>query len=66
LQAVEKSGISENVNTHSNRDSDVNASPQKKSELSLPKPPKEEEKIVLNNKENGENEDGGMKKKNCC
>ena len=68
LQPAEKSNISENINTHSNRDSEMNNSPKKVVEgvVAAPKAPKEEERIKLNNKETEKPTDDGQKKKGCC
>lgn len=71
LQQVEKSSISDNmnnnnlVNTQSNRDSEINASPIKKPNNIILKPPKDEEKLQLNNKDNT-TDDGLIRKKGCC
>ena len=69
LAANEKSNISENVNTHSNRDSELNNSPKKSDAIVLPKPLKEDERIQLNNKPSSQEtpgEEANIKKKNCC
>jgi hypothetical protein len=67
LQPVEKSNISENINTHSNRDSEINPSPKKievEGVVAAPKPQKEEERIKLtSNKETLQKTDDGEKKK---
>lgn len=72
LKPDDKSNISENVNTHSNRDSELNASPKKLEAdraISVPKPPKEEERIKLTSNAQPSlttPQEGETKKGGCC